>query len=127
VYWGKRRGALVLARLIPLSQAAQAVYEGLNVYLCLTGIMILAELTPDEGEDEGKFDWAATRRPQPARNFPVRLFVLICWVGARVTALLSNDATAVLTPAVRAVDRPSQLAPRPTGFGVHGECGKFCF
>jgi arsenical pump membrane protein len=101
---------LVLARLIPLSQAAHAIYQGWNVYLFLTGMMILAELA----RAEGVFDWVADVAAQQARNSPRRLFVLIYLVGALVTALLSNDATAVvLTPAVLAVVRRAKVDPKP--------------
>jgi len=96
--------------LIPLPQAAHAVYEGLDVYLFLTGMMILAELA----REEGVFDWVADVAARHARNSPGRLFVLIYLVGTLVTALLSNDATAVvLTPAVLAVVRRAKLDPKP--------------
>src|SRR5712664_3264050 len=110
-YWACGGGILlVLTRLIPLPQAAHAVYEGLDVYLFLTGMMILAELA----REEGVFDWVADVAEQHSRNSPVRLFVLIYLVGTLVTALLSNDATAVvLTPAVLAVVRRAKLDPKP--------------
>src|SRR6202167_1416242 len=110
-YWVCGGGILlVLTRLIPLPQAAHAVYEGLDVYLFLTGMMILAELA----REEGVFDWVADVAAQPARNSPGGLFVLIFLVGAGVTALLSNDATAVvLTPAVLAVVRRAKVDPKP--------------
>jgi arsenical pump membrane protein len=110
-YWVCGGGILlVLTRLIPLHQAAHAVYEGLDVYLFLTGMMILAELA----REEGVFDWVADVAAQHARNSPGRLFVLIYLVGTLVTALLSNDATAVvLTPAVLAVVRRAKVDPKP--------------
>jgi len=96
--------------LIPLPQAAHAVFEGLDVYLFLTGMMILAELA----REEGVFDWVADVAAQHARNSPGRLFGLIYLVGTLVTALLSNDATAVvLTPAVLAVVRRAKVDPKP--------------
>ena len=110
-YWVCGGGILlVLTRLIPLPQAAHAVYEGLDVYLFLAGMMILAELA----REEGVFDWVADVAAQHARNSPGRLFVLIYLVGTLVTALLSNDATAVvLTPAVLAVVRRAKVDPKP--------------
>jgi arsenical pump membrane protein len=110
-YWACGGGVLlVLTRLIPLPQAAHAVYEGLDVYLFLTGMMILAELA----RGEGVFDWVADVAAQHARNSPGRLFVLIYLVGTLVTALLSNDATAVvLTPAVLAVVRRAKVDAKP--------------
>jgi arsenical pump membrane protein len=110
-YWACGGGTLlVLARLIPPPQAARAVYEGLDVYLFLTGMMILAELA----REEKVFDWVADVAAQHAKNSPGRLFVLIYLVGTLVTAFLSNDATAVvLTPAVLAVVRRAKVDPKP--------------
>src|SRR5258705_329930 len=110
-YWACGGGILlVLTRLIPLPQAAHAVYEGLDVYLFLTGMMILAELA----REEGVFYWVADVAAHHARNSPGRLFVLIYLVGTLVTAFLSNDATAVvLTPAVLAVVRRAKVDPNP--------------
>ncbi len=101
---------LILTRLIPLPQAVHAVYEGLDVYLFLAGMMILAELA----RDEGVFDWVADVSARQARHSPARLFALIYLTGTLVTALLSNDATAVvLTPAVLAVVRRARVEPKP--------------
>jgi arsenical pump membrane protein len=101
---------LILMRLIPLPQAMHAVYEGWDVYLFLTGMMILAELA----REEGVFEWVADVAAQHARNSPARLFALIYLVGTVVTALLSNDATAVvLTPVVLAVVRRAKVDPKP--------------
>src|SRR5712672_3071681 len=101
---------LVLTRLIQLPQAGHAICEGLDVYLFLTGMMILAELA----REEGVFDWVADVAIHHARNSPGRLFVLIYLVGTFVTAFLSNDATAVvLTPAVLAVVRRAKVDPEP--------------
>ena len=110
-YWVCGGGILlVVARLIPLRQAGQAVYEGLDVYLFLAGMMILAEMA----REEHVFDWAAGVAATHARNSPRRLFMLVYLVGIVVTALLSNDATAVvLTPAVLTVVRRAEVDPKP--------------
>jgi arsenical pump membrane protein len=101
---------LVVTRLIPLRQAAHAVSEGLDVYLFLAGMMILAEMA----REEHVFDWAAGIAAGHAKGSPRRLFMLIYAVGIVVTALLSNDATAVvLTPAVLAVVRRARVEPKP--------------
>ena len=101
---------LVISRLIPLRQAAHAVYEGLDVYLFLTGMMILAEMA----REEHVFDWAAGIAAGHAKHSSGRLFVLVYCVGIVVTAMLSNDATAVvLTPAVLAVVRRARVSPAP--------------
>lgn len=110
-YWVCSGGVLlVLFRLIPVRQAAHAVYEGLDVYLFLAGMMILAELA----REEHVFDWIADVAAQHAENSPARLFTLVYLTGTIVTALLSNDATAVvLTPAVLAVVRRARVQPKP--------------
>jgi len=90
---------LIILGLIPVAHALAAVAKGLNVYLFLTGMMLLSELA----RCEGVFDWMATLAVRAARGSPVRLFLLIYAVGTLVTVFLSNDATAVvLTPAVYA-------------------------
>jgi arsenical pump membrane protein len=100
---------LILTRLIPLPQAMHAMYEGSDVYFFLAGMMVLAEVA----REEGVFEWVADVAAQHARNSPLRLFALIYLLGAVVTALLSNDATAVvLTPAVLAVVRRAKADPR---------------
>jgi arsenical pump membrane protein len=73
-------------------------------------MMILAEMA----RTEGVFDWAAAIAAGHAQGSSRRLFLLIYLVGIVVTALLSNDATAVvLTPAVLAVARRARVRPRP--------------
>jgi arsenical pump membrane protein len=110
--WWVCAGALLLVatRLVSPQQAAHAVYQGLDVYLFLAGMMILAEMA----RTEGVFDWAAAIAAGHAQGSSRRLFLLIYLVGIVVTALLSNDATAVvLTPAVLAVARRARVRPRP--------------
>ena len=90
---------LVLFGLLPLSPAATAIAKGSDVYLFLTGMMLLSELA----RREGVFDWLASLAVKAAKGSPRRLFLLIYLVGTAVTVFLSNDATAVvLTPAVYA-------------------------
>lgn len=102
--------ALVSAHLIPFNQAERAVYAGLDVYLFLAGMMILAELA----REEGVFDWIADAAARHSNNSPPLLFLLIYVTGTIVTALLSNDATAVvLTPAVLAAVRRVRVEPKP--------------
>jgi arsenical pump membrane protein len=102
--------ALVLTRLVPVRVAARAIYEGLDVYLFLTGMMILAELA----RHEGVFDWVADLSVHHSKASPARLFLLIYLAGTLVTIFLSNDATAVvLTPAVLAAVRRARVEPRP--------------
>ncbi len=101
--WAAGGGALlVLLGLLPVPDALAGIGKGVDVYLFLTGMMLLAELA----RQEGLFDWLAARAARMANGSPKRLFTLVFAVGAVVTTFLSNDATAVvLTPAVAAVTR----------------------
>ncbi len=110
-YWACGGAILLCAcRLLPLRRAGHAVYEGVDVYLFLTGMMILAELA----REEGVFNWVAGIAARHANGSPPRLFLLIYLSGTVITALLSNDATAVvLTPAVLAVVRKAKVEPKP--------------
>src|SRR5437879_12331315 len=84
--------------------------KGIDVYLFLTGMMLIAELA----RQEGLFDWLAALAVEHARGSPQRLFALVYAVGTIVTVFLSNDATAVvLTPAVYAATRAAGAAPLP--------------
>ncbi len=102
--------ALVVFGLLPWTDALRGVGRGLDVYLFLTGMMLLAELA----RQEGVFDWLAALAVAHARGSPYRLFTLVYGVGIVVTVLLSNDATAVvLTPAVYAATRAAGATPLP--------------
>jgi arsenical pump membrane protein len=101
---------LVLTRLLPLAGASHAVHEGMDVYLFLIGMMLLAETA----RHEGVFDWVAGIAVGHAHGSAARLFLLIYLTGTVVTIFLSNDATAVvLTPAVLAAVRHARVRPRP--------------
>lgn len=105
-------GALLLCllRLIPLALAGKAVAEGLDVYLFLTGMMLLSELA----KDYGVFAWMAYLAVKSANRSSMRLFTSIFAVGVLVTIFLSNDATAVvLTPAVLAAVKRAKAPPLP--------------
>jgi arsenical pump membrane protein len=110
-YWiGAGAVLLVVLRLVPLRLAGQAIGEGLDVYLFLTGMMLLSDLA----RHYGVFDWMASVAAGHARGSAVRLFTLIYGVGTLVTIFMSNDATAVvLTPAVLAAVRKSKADPMP--------------
>src|SRR6185437_12181225 len=105
-------GALLLmaGALLPLPAAWHAVAQGMDVYLFLVGMMLLAELA----RREGLFDWLAAVAARRAGGSARRLFDLVYLVGILVTMLLSNDAPAVvLTPAVYAVARAARAPPLP--------------
>jgi arsenical pump membrane protein len=102
--------ALVGGGLLPLSRAGAAIAKGTDVYLFLTGMMLLSELA----RREGVFDWLASLAVAAARNSRARLFALIYLVGIVVTVFLSNDATAVvLTPAVYAAVQRARTKALP--------------
>jgi arsenical pump membrane protein len=110
--WWACGGALmlVLFTLVSLQQAGSAVLKGVDVYLFLTGMMILSELA----REEGVFDWLAEIAAGHAGGSPKKLFLLIYLVGTVVTAFLSNDATAVvLTPAVLTIVRRLKVEAVP--------------
>ena len=101
---------LVLLGLLPWRDALNGIRNGVDVYLFLIGMMLLAELA----RREGLFDWLAAVAVDHARGSPQRLFTLIYVVGVLVTVFLSNDATAVvLTPAVYAAARSAGAEPLP--------------
>ena len=102
--------ALLLFSLISLPDAAAAVLKGTDVYLFLTGMMVLAEVA----RQEGLFDWLAAHAVRHAQGSAAKLFTLVYGVGIVVTVFLSNDATAVvLTPAVYAAARRAGARPLP--------------
>lgn len=101
---------LVLCRLISPVTAIHAIDKGTDVYLFLTGMMIMSELA----RREGVFDWVAGHAVRASRGSRARLFLLIYCVGIVVTIFLSNDATAVvLTPAVLAAVKAAEAEPLP--------------
>ena len=105
-------GAVLLAalRLISIPQTLHAVGKGTDVYLFLTGMMLMADLA----RREGVFDWLASIAVARARGSRASLFALIFAVGILVTVFLSNDATAVvLTPAVYAAVKKARADPLP--------------
>ena len=108
-------GAFVLLAtgLIAPAAAWAAVGKGGDVYLFLTGMMLLSEAA----RAQGLFDWVAAWAARHAKGSPVRLFGLVFAVGVVVTTFLSNDATAVvLTPAVYAAARRAKVDPLPLLF-----------
>jgi arsenical pump membrane protein len=99
--------ALVCLGLLPAGAAMDGVRKGLDVYLFLLGMMLLAEIA----RASGLFDWLAAEAAAHARGSAARLFGLVYLVGILVTVFLSNDATAVvLTPAVAAIVRSAKIS-----------------
>jgi arsenical pump membrane protein len=105
--------ALIAFGLLPLGDAFAGIRKGMDVYLFLIGMMLIAELA----RLEGLFDYLAAFAVEHARGSPQRLFLLVYLVGILVTVLLSNDATViVLTPAVYAATRAAGAKPLPYVF-----------
>ena len=105
-------GAVVLVAFgfLPWRNAVAAAAKGIDVYLFLIGMMLLAEVA----RQEGLFDWLAALAVRYARGSARRLFLIIYAVGTIVTVFLSNDATAVvLTPAVYAAATAARVEPLP--------------
>jgi len=104
---------LALSGLLPLRLAGAAIAKGADVYLFLTGMMLLSEVA----RREGLFDWLAGHAVRWAKGSRARLFALVYAIGVVVTAFMSNDATAVvLTPAVFAACRKAEADPLPALF-----------
>ena len=105
-------GAVVLIAFgfLPWRNAVAAAAKGMDVYLFLIGMMLLAEVA----RQEGLFDWLAALAVRYARGSARRLFLIIYSVGTIVTVFLSNDATAVvLTPAVYSAATAARVEPLP--------------
>ncbi|MEO5891866.1 MAG: arsenic transporter [Ferruginibacter sp.] len=97
---------LVITRLLLPAEAWKGINSGTDVYLFLTGMMLLAEIA----REEKLFDWLAAHATKRASGSPKKLFILIYSVGIIVTTFLSNDATAVvLTPAVAAAMKAAKI------------------
>ncbi len=97
---------LVMFGLLPIGDALKGMAKGTDVYLFLTGMMLLSEIA----RQEGLFDWLAAIATRRAKGSAQRLFFLIYAVGTIVTTFLSNDATAVvLTPAVAAAVKTARV------------------
>ncbi len=98
--------------LILPRDALKGILNGTDVYLFLTGMMLLAETA----REEKLFDWLASYATKLSQGSSYRFFILIYLVGIAVTIFLSNDATAVvLTPAV-AVAAKSAKVKKPLPF-----------
>ncbi|MBD1393261.1 arsenic transporter [Mucilaginibacter glaciei] len=97
---------LLLFGLISFNDGLSGIAKGTDVYLFLTGMMLLAETA----REEKLFDWLAAHATRMAKGSPKRLFFLVYLVGVIVTTFLSNDATAVvLTPAVAAAVKAAKV------------------
>jgi arsenical pump membrane protein len=105
--WASSGAVLLLVlRLLTPAEGLAGVAKGIDVYLFLTGMMLLAETA----REEKLFDWLAAHATRLSKGSAQRLFLLIYLVGVVVTTFLSNDATAVvLTPAVASAVRAAKV------------------
>lgn len=107
VFWALGGALLMLLLgLISMHESFTAISKGVDVYLFLTGMMLLAETA----REEKLFDWLAANATKVAKGSASKLFILIYIVAIFITTFLSNDATAVvLTPAVAAAARSAKI------------------
>jgi len=113
--WWACGGALLLVGIGAVSPLAawRSLAGGVEVYLFLAGMMLLAEIA----RAELVFDWMASRALRIAVGSPERLFALVFALCTVVTIFLSNDATVVvLTPAVIAIARRAAVPVLPYAY-----------
>jgi arsenical pump membrane protein len=92
--------AMLLLGVVPVGQAIQVVLGNWDVFLFFLGLMAIAALA----ERSGFFDWSATVAARLAGGSDRRLFLNVLLLGAGISTLFSNDATAlILTPIVYAL------------------------
>ncbi len=111
--WAFAAGGALLVMVVGLESpehAALAIRSGLNVYAFLAGIMLLSAVAERERLFDLMADWAL----ELARGSTAMLFVMLFGVCVVVTAMLSNDTTAVvLTPVFIAVLGRARVAAAP--------------
>jgi arsenical pump membrane protein len=100
---------LVVLGLMSPQDVLTGIAKGTDVYLFLTGMMLLAEIA----RAEGLFDWMAAIATMRAKGSAKRLFLLTYGVGTVVTIFLSNDATAVVLTSAVAAAVKSAKAKQP--------------
>jgi arsenical pump membrane protein len=90
-------GVLLLLGLINPADAFLTLLRDWNTFLFFLGIMALSALA----EAAGLFDWLAAQAARFAGKSAARLFLNVFLLGCVISAILSNDATAlILTPIV---------------------------
>jgi arsenical pump membrane protein len=96
-------------------EAAQVLGGEWNVYGFFLGLMTISALA----DQAGIFEWLAFEAGRLARGNARRLYVAVFIVGVLITALLSNDATAlILTPVVYALVTRLRLPVLPFMFAT---------
>jgi arsenical pump membrane protein len=105
--------AMVALGLVAPAAALAALSENLALLAFFLGLMVIAAVADEAGFFDETARWAVLR----SRGSPRRLLVNVFLVGAAITALLTNDATAlVLTPVVYVLVTRLKLVPTPFVF-----------
>lgn len=90
-------GVLLLLGLISPADAFFTLVRDWNTFLFFLGMMALSAMA----EATGLFDWLAALAARFAGKSAARLFLNVFLLGSLISAILSNDATAlILTPIV---------------------------
>lgn len=101
---------LVLLGVLPVQRALATLGDNINVLLFFAGILAIAGLA----DEAGVFDAVARTVVRRAHGSPRRLLAGTCLAGTLITAVLSNDATAlILTPVIALAARRAGLNPVP--------------
>src|SRR5258708_8187453 len=87
-------GLLLVCHLISFSEALGAITKGYDVYLFLTGMMVLAELA----RRENVFDWLAGIPLRAAPGSRARLFTLVYLLATPLPTIFSTSPPALLLP-----------------------------
>ncbi|HUZ77500.1 MAG TPA: SLC13 family permease, partial [Chloroflexota bacterium] len=104
-------GAVAVASgIVPAGQAGRVVEGTLGILGFFLGMMVMTVVA----EQAGVFTWATTLAVRLSAGSAQRLLLAVFGVGTLITALLSNDATALLlTPLVLAVTEQLGLPALP--------------
>ncbi len=106
--------ALLVLGLINPGEAFFTLVRDWNTFLFFLGMMGLSALA----EAAGLFDWLAVQAARLAGKSAARLFLNVFLLGALISMVLSNDATAlILTPIVYVLVTKLRLPVLPYLFG----------